>query len=78
MILAFILIYPVVLVWVLLVLNQKCLLPMTSNYKQFQRVKQAELRVACARSEAIVSRYRLDENSYIDRVRMLESGNETK
>lgn len=72
-ILVLILFYPVIVGIALLILNDKALLPGTTNYKRRQLVRQDELNIERARTRAIEARYQLRENENIHQTLALEA-----
>lgn len=61
------LIYPLVVTVTLLVLNDKCLLPGTSNYRYHQLQKKEAFETERSRNAVIRARYIAAENEQLDK-----------
>lgn len=63
-----ILLYPLVVGTTLLVLNDKCLLPGTKNYRCRQLERQSQLETEKQRAATVQARYRAQENTLLDEI----------
>lgn len=71
-ILLLILLYPIFTGIVIAILNDKALIPGTTNYKRKQMLQQEALNVERARTQAIEARYRARENEQINQMLQIE------